>query len=70
MSKITCQVYSPDGFEIDPAKTYSSLNQAKKALQKFVKKYEFQGFYSTIINGERQHIELKDLPNYCTIELI
>lgn len=57
-------VYSPDGFAISREETYPSLEVAKQKLQEWVKRYEFQGYYSSVKNGR---IPLDKLELYCTI---
>lgn len=67
MATQTFNVLSPDGFPIDFSKTYSSILEANEALNDFVKKYESQGYYSTVMNGERVQIPVEEIKNYCKI---
>lgn len=61
------RVLSPDNIDIAP-RTYRTLKAARAALAKWVQNYSAQGFYSqTCWNGYVRHIELTDLPDYCTI---
>jgi hypothetical protein len=57
-------VFSPDGFAISREETYPTLEVAKQKLQEWVKRYEFQGYYSSVKNGR---IPLDKLELYCTI---
>ena len=54
-------VLSPDGFAIDRVKTYGTREKAEKALDKWVKRYEQQGYYSS--NNGR--IPLDELKSCC-----
>ena len=56
-------VLSPDGIPISPA-TYSSRYEAKKALHRWAKGYERQGYYADS-NGRK--LEPSELPEFCTI---
>jgi len=58
---------SPDGFSISREEYYSSILEAKKAINNFAKRYEMQGYYSTIVNGERIQIPISELSYYCEI---
>jgi hypothetical protein len=57
-------VKSPDGFSIEREELYKSLKEANTALNKFVKRFEKQGYYSSVNYGK---IKLKELKNYCKI---
>jgi hypothetical protein len=57
-------VYSPDGFAIDREETYPSREVAEQKLQEWVKRYEFQGYYSSVKYGR---IPLDEIENYCRI---
>ena len=59
-------VISPDGFTIHPTQTYSSIPDAKLAFEKWKENYKRQGYYSS--NNGR--IELADLAEHCTIEIL
>jgi len=56
-------VLSPDGFSIHFSDTYNSEEEAKIALKNWCKRYELQGYYSSV-NGR---ISLKDLKSCCKI---
>jgi hypothetical protein len=56
-------VISPDGISIHFSDTYTSEKQAKKAFEKWKKRYEIQGYYSS--NNGR--IPLTELHNYIKI---
>jgi len=62
----TLNVLSPDGFPIHCSDTYSSVEEAKKAIQEWKKNYLHQGFYSSTQYGR---IPLDELENYCDIVL-
>ena len=57
-------VYSPDGFAISREETYPSFEVAEQELKEWVKRYEFQGYYSSIKYGR---IPLNELGDYCKI---
>jgi hypothetical protein len=57
-------VYSPDGFAISREETYPSREVAEQKLQEWVKRYEFQGYYST---SNRDRIPLDELASRCKI---
>jgi hypothetical protein len=57
-------VLSPDGFSIRPEDTYPTRAAAESALRDWVKRFEFQGFYST---ARRERIPLDELPGRCRI---
>jgi len=63
---IQYDVISPDGFPISATETWGSVNDAQKALNLWMKRYETQGYYSC--NGER--IPLHELESKCTIKPI
>jgi hypothetical protein len=67
MSNYKYVVLSPDGFTIEFERSYyTSLKKACDALDKWMKRYEVQGYYSS--NNGR--IPLKDLLDYCTIRRV
>lgn len=57
-------VFSPDGFAIDREETYPSFEVAEQKLKEWVKRYEFQGYYSSVKYGR---IPLNELEDYCSI---
>ncbi len=57
-------VISPDGFSIEMNKQYSSPQKAKDALQRWMRRYESQGYYSS--NNGR--IPLNELESKCIIK--
>ena len=63
VKKVRWEVLSPDGFAIHREDTYPSVAAAKKALAKWAKRFEQQGYYASV----RGRIALKDLPKYCSI---
>ena len=60
------EILSPDGFSID-MQTYTSMKNANIALNNFVKRYEQQGYYSTIRNGQRYLMPLNEIIDNCTL---
>jgi len=66
MSKQQYTVLSPDGFDIRFENVWDSVNDAQKALNLWMERYEAQGYYSC--NGER--IPLNELESRCTIQTI
>ena len=60
---IAYDVLSPDGFSIGHD-CYPTRRAAKSALTKWVKRYEWQGFYST---SRWERIPLDELANRCQI---
>lgn len=63
VKKVKYDVISPDGFSIHREGTFPSVAAAKRAMALWAKRYESQGYYSSV----RGRIALKDLPNYCRI---
>lgn len=57
-------VLSPDGFNIERDCEYDSYSQAKQACDDYYKRYESQGYYSTM---NREHIPLSELSSRCSI---
>jgi AAA+ superfamily predicted ATPase len=56
------QVISPDGFTIDFQKnSYKDMAAAEKAFDAWAKRYEGQGYYSSV----RGRIALNELKSYC-----
>ena len=56
-------VLSPDGFSITADEYYKSEKEAQTALNKFVKRFETQGYYS----GRQRKYTLEELPSKCKI---
>jgi hypothetical protein len=59
-------VISPDGISIARDERWDNVNDAQKALTKWMERYEAQGYYSS--NGEK--IPLNELESRCTIKPI
>jgi len=57
------EVFSPDGFAISREETYPSREVAEQKLQEWVKRYEFQGYYSS----NKGIITLDELASRCKI---
>ena len=60
------EILSPDGFSID-MQEHKNMNEATIALNNFVKRYEQQGYYSTIKNGQRYLMPLNEIIDNCTL---
>jgi hypothetical protein len=58
-----CEVLSPDGISIE-GRSYPSRKAALRALTRWVKRYEWQGFYST---ARWERIPLEELPGRCRL---
>lgn len=58
------QILSPDGFTIHPTDTYPNIEVAKQKFEDWKKRYEIQGYYSSVQYGR---ILLVDLEDYCTL---
>ena len=56
------EILSPDGFTIEYVPFYSSKKKATDAFKKWLKRYEFQGYYSSTRFGR---IPLNKVKNYC-----
>jgi hypothetical protein len=64
MSNYKYVVLSPDGFTIEfEHPYYTSLKKALDAFDKWMKRYEVQGYYSS----NKGRIPLNELIDYCTI---
>jgi hypothetical protein len=57
-------VLSPDGFSIHPSDVYESKREAKRAIKEWIKRYERQGYYSSMDHG---HIPLNKIHEYLQI---
>lgn len=60
-------IYSPDGFTINPVETYNSPKEAWEGFITWKKRYDQQGYYSTVINLERVQIPLDKLKEHCKL---
>ena len=64
-NKITMfQVLSPDRFAISMDSPYETMEEAISALQTFIQRFEFQGYYST---SNRERITLEEAKSRCSI---
>ena len=61
-TKQTYTILSPDGFTIEHEYSYPTPSKAKTAFRNWVKRYERQGYYSSVNYGR---IDLKELEYYC-----
>jgi len=66
MAKIQYDVISPDGISISIDEQWDNVNDAQKALTKWIKRYETQGYYSS----NQGRIPLNELESYCIIKPI
>ena len=57
-------IYSPDGIPIHPEKTYTK-DEVMPAFEEWKKRFEFQGFYSSVRFGR---IPLEDLEDFCELK--
>lgn len=68
MSKKKYEVLSPDGFTIDFHNPYyTSMKKSFEAFNNWKKRYEGQGYYSSVKHGR---IPLNELENYCQFNTI
>lgn len=58
------EVFSPDGFAISREETYPSVEVALEKLKEWIKRYEFQGYYSSNKYGR---IPLDELEQECQV---
>ena len=66
-AKTQYEVLSPDGFPIDMESNFTTFEQANKAIDNFVKRFEMQGYYSTIKDGQRYQMPLDEIKLNCKI---
>lgn len=64
MTQTKFDVLSPDGFSIHFSDVYDTEEQAQQAMRYWAKRYEHQGYYSSVNYGR---ISVEDLPRYCRI---
>lgn len=60
---IKYDILSPDGFSISFDEVWDSRQEAQEALNKWAKRYEQQGYYSS----NRGRISLDELADHCRI---
>ena len=58
------QILSPDGLIIENQFGYLSMKEAIKAFDNWKKKFEPQGYYSSVSYGR---IPLNELADYCSL---
>ena len=61
---IKYRILSPDGFDIRMDKISYTEKQVPKELDNFTKRYERQGYYSSVRYGK---ISLDDISYYCRV---
>jgi hypothetical protein len=61
------RILSPDGFDIRMDKQHFQEDKIKNEIDAFVARFNQQGYYSTVQNGERVQIALKDLPDHIRV---
>lgn len=61
---------SPDGIPISDEPEFSTLYQANSALKYWAHRYQSQGYYSTVRDGERMRIPYDQIVNHCDIQKI
>ena len=57
-------VISPDGLSIESEVTYSTPEETLTAMNTWVKMYELQGYYSSLVYGR---IPYEDITLYCAL---
>lgn len=62
MAKKRWNILSPDGFAINPEKTYASKKEGLAEFEKWKERYRQQGYYSSTRYGR---IGVDDLVRYC-----
>lgn len=67
MKKKKYQILSPDGFTIEYNPFYTSKKKAQESFNLWKKRYEIQGYYSSVKYGR---ITLDELENYCHFNII
>lgn len=60
-NKILWDVLSPDGFPIGRDEYYDGPEEAEKAFYQWLKRYELQGYYSSVKHGR---IPLNEVEHY------
>jgi hypothetical protein len=60
------EVLSPDGFSID-MQVHTTMKKANIAIDNFIKRFERQGYYSTIRLGQRYLMPLHEVRENCTL---
>jgi hypothetical protein len=62
------RILSPDGFTIErEVDTYGTREESLVAFYNWIKRYESQGYYSSVQHGR---IPLEELINYCKFILL
>jgi hypothetical protein len=61
------RILSPDGFDIRAGKQHFQEDEIQSEIEAFVARFNQQGYYSTVQNGERVQIALKDLPDHIRV---
>jgi len=56
---------SKDGFDIERDTTYSTEDEIQDAINRFIDRFEAQGYYST---GNRERIPLNEIQEHLTIK--
>lgn len=52
MAELKYDVLSPDNFSISRYEVYNSIDEAEKAFDQWLKRYEQQGYYSSVKYGK------------------
>ncbi len=61
------RILSPDGFDIRMDKQHFREDEIQSEIEAFVARFKQQGYYSTVKNGQRVQIALKDLPDHIRV---
>lgn len=66
LTDVRIELLSPDGFTFDrEGKTYDTKEDALEALEVFLRRFDHQGYYSTIHDNRRVQIPLNEVVHYC-----
>lgn len=60
-------ILTPEGFPIDEEIDHETPNQAWNEFEDWKKRFERQGYYSTVSRGERIRIPLNKLKDCCEL---
>lgn len=65
--KVKFRVIGPDSIPTNQT-LYDTWSEAYAEIDRFVKKYEPQGYYSTIVDGTRVRISIAEIAGHCFVE--
>lgn len=61
-------VLSPDGFTLNPNSLFETKDEAWLEFETWKKRFDRQGYYSTVKNNQRVKIPLDELKKHCKLE--